>query len=329
MSKPTAPERLRLRPLRAAFERGEIDRGALRRVFCDASDRCVQIAEAMAGSGVAGVDLRPEGAILNLVSGVRLRMQEVDEGSAAAIAFCQGDFEAEETKILTTLAMRRRVFVDIGANIGWFSLHMGQVLRKAEGHVYAIEPVPQSGAELAAHVSLNGLSEVISIWTCAMGAAPGEMELIVPNAFPSAASALALHPDLPSEVIRRPVTTLDLFASEHSVTKVDLIKCDVEGAELMVLDGAMGVITRDRPVIMFELLRKWSQRFGYHPNVVIDRLSSLRYRCFAIGKGDVRDIGQIDDATVETNFLFVPDESDADLACLEGLRLEIVGRGNS
>ena len=97
----------------------------------------------------------------------------------------------------------------------------------------------------------------------------------------------------------------------------------------MVLDGAMGVITRDRPVMMFELLRKWSQRFGYHPNIVIDRLKSLGYRCFAIGKGDVREIGEIDDATVETNFLFVHGDGVAEFARLEVLRAEIVRRRNA
>lgn len=326
--KSNASQRLRLKPLRAAFERGEMDRGALRRAFCGASDLCVQISEVMEGSGVTGVDIRPDSVIITLASGVRLRMQEADEGSAAAIAFCQGDFEAEETLILTTLVAGLRVFVDIGANIGWFSLHIGQVLRNVAGHVYAIEPVPQSREDLTANLSLNGLSDVISIWPCALGAVPGELELIVPKAFPSAASALALHPDLPSEMIRCPVTTLDLFASEHGVTKVDLIKCDVEGGELMVLDGAMGVISRDRPLMMFELLRKWSQRFGYHPNSVIERLSALGYRCFAIGKGDIRSIGEIDDATVETNFLFVPSDSYADLACLDALRQQILGRGN-
>ena len=323
MTESNASQRLRLTPLRAAFQRGEIDRVALRRAFCEASNQCVQIAEAMAGSGVAGLDLRPDGVTLTLVSGVRLRMQEEDEGSATAIAFCQGDFEAEETKILTGLGVGRRVFVDIGANIGWFSLHMGRVLGPGGGCVYAIEPVPQSRSELASNVTLNELTDVISIWPCALGAEPGEMELIVPRAYPSAASARQLHPDLPSDVVRCPVTTLDHFAREHGVAKVDVIKCDVEGAELMVLDGAMDVITRDRPVMMFELLRKWSQRFGYHPNVVIDRLLSLEYRSFAIGKGDIREIVEIDDATAETNFLFVPVEREADLERLERLRAEI------
>ena len=329
MTQSTAPEGVRLTPLRAAFQRGDIDRSALRRAFSGASNQCVQIAEALVGSGVAGVDVRPDGVTLNLASGVRLRLHEGDEGSAAAIAFCQGDFEAEETKILTALCEGRDVFVDVGANIGWFSLHIGRVLRQHAGHVYAIEPVPQSRDELVAHVSLNGLADVISVWSCALGAAPGEMELIVPTAFPSAASARPLHPDLPSDVVRCPVTTLDLVAAQHGVAKVDVIKCDVEGAELMVLDGAMGVITRDRPVMMFELLRKWSQRFGYHPNIVIDRLTSLGYRCFAIGKGDVREIGEIDDATVETNFLFVHGDGVAEFARLEVLRAEIVRRRNA
>lgn len=49
----------------------------------------------------------------------------------------------------------------------------------------------------------------------------------------------------------------------------DFIKCDVEGAELLVLKGGEETLKSKKPVIFIELIRKWAQKFNYHPNEVI------------------------------------------------------------
>ena len=95
------------------------------------------------------------------------------------------------------------------------------------------------------------------------------------------------------------------------------MKCDVEGAELMVVKGAREMLKRDRPIILFELLRKWSRAFGYHPNEVFAELLPLGYQAFAIGKGEVRSIAEIDELTLETNFLFLCDAHAAELRLIQ------------
>jgi hypothetical protein len=56
---------------------------------------------------------------------------------------------------------------------------------------------------------------------------------------------------------------------------------------------------------MAELLRKWMKPFGHSPQMFLDRLESLGYRCFAINNNHLIEINQIDEETVQTNFVFV------------------------
>lgn len=56
------------------------------------------------------------------------------------------------------------------------------------------------------------------------------------------------------------------------------------------------------------MLRKWSKKFDYHPNDIIDLLKSVGYSCYAIEENSLGYISQVTDDTMETNFLFL-DES--------------------
>jgi hypothetical protein len=72
------------------------------------------------------------------------------------------------------------------------------------------------------------------------------------------------------------------------------------------------------PPVFAELLRKWAERFGYQPNDVIALMGELGYRCFRISGTALVAVSAIDEATTETNFLFLhPQRSSADIAALE------------
>ena len=75
--------------------------------------------------------------------------------------------------------------------------------------------------------------------------------------------------------------------------------------ELNVILGAYSLIAQNKPTIMAELLRKWMKPFGHSPQMFLDKLANFDYRCFAIHKGSLMEIVQIDEETVETNFIFV------------------------
>ena len=101
------------------------------------------------------------------------------------------------------------------------------------------------------------------------------------------------------------MTTLDKYLLTKRLNNLDLLKIDVEGSELMVIEGALDSIKTYQPVIFAELLRKWCAQFGYNPNKVLEMLFPIGYRCFAVSE-KFPEVFSISEETQETNFLFVP-----------------------
>lgn len=76
--------------------------------------------------------------------------------------------------------------------------------------------------------------------------------------------------------------TLDAYMDEQAVPRLDFIKCDVEGAELLVLQGAEHALARHRPVVYCELNTHLAARMGYQPERVFDFLSERGYTAFIL-----------------------------------------------
>jgi hypothetical protein len=118
-----------------------------------------------------------------------------------------------------------------------------------------------------------------------------------------------LHPEELNRIESVHALKLSTFISEFMPNGVDLIKIDVEGAELLVLESGWGAISKFKPVIFAELLRKWSARFGYKPETLKKKIEDLGYSCFEIlPKNKISLIQEIDELTISTNFLFIPDD---------------------
>jgi FkbM family methyltransferase len=294
-----------LRDLRRRYAMGEVSRTDLRSRFMASAVELDRIQQLIHRSAIQDLRLDDDGMTLGFRSGVRLIWSPDDTGSAASIAFCHGDYEPDETRLLTRLATGKSTVLDIGANIGWFSLHLSAVLTGAEARIHAFEPVSETWRRLVANVALNGLGGKVRAHRLAVSDRLGDLELIVPGSVPGAASMLDLHPDIPSAAERAATVSLDHFLEAEAVGHVDLVKCDVEGAELKVLMGAERLLTRDRPILLLELLRKWSRAFGYHPDDALHLLARHGYSCWAVGPGRLRPVTAITDETPETNFLFL------------------------
>lgn len=135
------------------------------------------------------------------------------------------------------------VAVDVGAHIGTHTLTMSRLVGPS-GRVYAFEPVKKIYRELCRNLELNGITNVVPL-RFALGKGP--------------ASVIEMNPIHPGEEGGTSVghggdqvelRTLDSFGFEQ----VSLIKIDVEGFELPVLDGAEETIRRNRPVLVAEIL---------------------------------------------------------------------------
>jgi hypothetical protein len=105
-------------------------------------------------------------------------------------------------------------------------------------------------------------------------------------------------------VVQAQVKKLDECFSDIS-NKIDFIKCDVEGAELLVFQGGINILTQHKPIIFSEILRKWSAKFNYHPNDILSLLKEIGYQCFVVHHEKLLSINKVTDDTIETNFFFL------------------------
>lgn len=226
-------------------------------------------------------------------------------------------YEADEVKIIDALAEGAENILDIGANIGWFSLHFAKHVPEAK--VHAFEPIPKSFKFLIDNVSLNNLGSRVICYNYALSSENGSADFFVAPENGTNASLRNVASNDSAEKVKGLMLTLDDWCSNHSV-RPDFIKCDVEGAELLVFRGGRSVIERDLPIVFTELLRKWSKPYGYHPNELLDFFSDFGYRCFAISANGYRQIQSIDDDTLETNYLFLNLEKHSkEIEFIEGL----------
>ncbi|HKO97124.1 MAG TPA: FkbM family methyltransferase [Pyrinomonadaceae bacterium] len=134
------------------------------------------------------------------------------------------------------------VALDIGANVGCYSMLFGQWVGQA-GRVFAFEPAPETFAGLKEHIRLNQLDGVISPIEAAVSDQSEKADFLLNEH--GGMSRLAASADDASQAmtVRVPTITVDDFCARENIAP-DLIKIDVEGFELMVLRGARETIKK-------------------------------------------------------------------------------------
>lgn len=235
-------------------------------------------------------------------TGTKIRCQPGDHRSPPIETFNFSDFEPAESLMMEKLFEGCQIFYDIGANIGWHSLNMSAKYRKAS--FYCFEPIPKTYHQLIDNVKLNN-AEKINCFNTALSDQPGSQKFYYYTACSGNASAANLSERSDVSEIVCPQTTLDYFIADNSAPPPEFIKCDVEGAELMVIKGGVNTISTHQPIIMAEILRKWSAKFNYNPNEIFQLLYGFGYLAFTTDGKNLFPFAEMDELTKETNFFFL------------------------
>lgn len=212
-------------------------------------------------------------------------------------------FEPETSRVFAALLPEAGTFFDVGANTGLFAL---AAAADPQRRVVGFEPVPQIARRFAENARLNGFRN-LRVEACAVDEADGELTLHIPltkSSLPTSASAAE---GFKSETyaIQVPAVTLDGYVAKHAIDRVDLIKLDTETTEDRVLRGAAGLIRRDAPAIVCEVLHQ-----GHRPSiadVLAESLTPLGYRYFWIKpEGLIECVTPLGDPTGKCmNYLFI------------------------
>jgi FkbM family methyltransferase len=205
--------------------------------------------------------------------------------------------EAEKAEILRYMPVDG-VFLDIGANIGLFSLFIACRLREAR--VFAFEPHPTLSACLRRTCERSGIRN-LRCEAGALGASEGRFQLHLHSRNSGG------HSLLPSQIgdqergssVEVHVEALDAFVAREKLSRLDVIKIDVQGAEWDVFAGGAGSIERFKPVIIAELENDALAEPMGTVRSVLERFESLGYRFRAIGETSEMTLAQASASAAE------------------------------
>lgn len=193
------------------------------------------------------------------------------------VVWATGEFEQHTTHLIRALLAPGDAVVDVGANVGYFTLLAAGAVGAA-GRVDAFEPVPDVYTDLARNVRLNKLGQVViheeALWDC-----EGEATIWLGPAHEKGTSALRPFDGQAGQLTIR-TTRLDQYLAE--LPPVRLIKIDVEGAEYRVLQGMDGCLRRDRPDLIVELCDEYLTALGASAAAVCELLRKHGYQMYGM-----------------------------------------------
>jgi FkbM family methyltransferase len=176
------------------------------------------------------------------------------------------------------------VIIDVGAHAGQFSKLFARMA--PAGHVYAFEPSAYARSVLAPALRFNRLDNV-TILPLGLSDAPATDVLHTPLkrraslgfGIAHLGHTLAGERAMDQTIL---LTTLDAFAEEQALDRLDLIKADIEGWELRVLEGGARTLKRFRPALFLEVDGAFLARAGDTPQALFTWLAGLGYSGFAV-----------------------------------------------
>jgi FkbM family methyltransferase len=222
-------------------------------------------------------------------------------------------FLEKELFLLDRIVRPGDVCVDVGAAGG---AHLLVMARRAgrQGRVLGFEPRPGSLRSLRRLVRLVGWHDRVRLFPLALADGPGATALRIP-VVPTRAhfhgsthdrKGAAAFASLPHREIEVPTASLDDVVERAGVATVDVLKLDVEGAELLVLAGAGRVLDRHRPLVVLEADDLHQARFEATAADVLAAVAAHGYRVYRFRRGMLEEVaGPLPD---EDDYVFVPEE---------------------
>jgi len=194
--------------------------------------------------------------------------------------FVTGRYEPNEFFLLQRVIKPGMTFIDAGANMGLYSIFAARRVG-ARGTVLALEPSGREFEILQRNVKLNLLTNVITIRKAVSDRA-SEVELSVAPLEKSGHNTLgAFGYDTPlAHRERVQAERLDDIVYGEGLARVDVIKMDIEGAEMAALRGAVETLRQFKPVLILELSDRSLQHQGTGSGEVLAWLEQQGYRVF-------------------------------------------------
>jgi FkbM family methyltransferase len=238
----------------------------------------------------AGLDMpRAFGLPLERVGLIRPARVEVEPGISLRLdprdlvaqhLLLTGRWEPDTWRIVQDYLPVGGTFVDVGAHIGYYTLKAARRVGPA-GRVVAVEPNPAILEELRENLAQSGASRVVSVEPVACADRRSKVDLFVsPRSNTGTASLSRENASQAGDVTGRvsvDALPLDDIVERLDLSRVDVVKMDIEGAELLALRGATRTLARLRPVLVLEVMDRQLRNMGASEQELVAHLRDAGY----------------------------------------------------
>jgi len=184
-----------------------------------------------------------------------------------------GLHEFEDMSFLLHLLRKDDLFVDVGANIGSYTILAGAVRR---AHCIAIEPIPATVRYLQQNINLNGINNLVKVYNMGIGEKPGKLRFT--SHLDTMNHVITESAEITSDIIEIEVTSIDLALSGLSPT---LIKIDVEGFEDSVIAGSEKTLLAEPLTAIIMELNGSGKKYGVDDQSLIKKMLDYGFQAFA------------------------------------------------
>lgn len=195
--------------------------------------------------------------------------------------FWYGNYESEVGELLKKIISPGDVFLDVGANIGYFSLMVAK--NEPSSTVFAFEPASHLFEKLENHIRDNYLKNIFAIH-----AAAGENDetgiLFLADVENEGMSSLKEPENYSGKKEEIKIISLDNWMNRSALENISLIKMDVEGSELAALKGMKNIIDEFHPLIISEINPQTLSLFGLKSEDIYKFIYGLGYEIYLIEK---------------------------------------------
>jgi len=161
----------------------------------------------------------------------------------------KGIFEGASTKVIKSIVKEGDVVLDVGANIGYYTLLFSKLVGK-NGKVFAFEPTEHFIGVLNKNVKENNINNV-EIQKIGLSNKEQELKIDIGPSSATLHSPENFDTILDNETIN--LTTMNDFVHRRSLEKIDFIKIDIDGHEPMFFEGAWEALEKFSPIVIFEV----------------------------------------------------------------------------
>lgn len=193
--------------------------------------------------------------------------------------YSKGIYEQETTCFISSKIKPGMTILDIGADIGYYTIlfakHAG-----SKGQVYAFEPIPRAKQYLDKNILMNRFDNV-KTFGFALFDKSGKVCLEEPL------TKSKINPSkkkLSGNDIQVEMKIFDEWKLKEKINNVDLVKLDVEGAELNILRGMKDTLQSQHPKILIEVHPQQLKSFGFSPSDIVKFFSELNYHIEPVDK---------------------------------------------